>query len=114
MKPCGPCARLYIASFDPSGRRTDAVASISPSIGIRSGSLWPPTKLYLGNPGKRGDGSGSPLAKCDVRSNAALMIVSSSGGLNEDSHEDGLRGKPGAGGRVHTEGTEKGKPRSIT
>src|SRR6476620_2723390 len=81
MKPCGPCARLYIASFEPSRRSTDAVASIRPSIGTRSGSLWPPTKLYLGKPPKRGDGSGSPLAKRDVRSNAALMIVSSPVGV---------------------------------
>src|SRR5689334_18260476 len=76
MKPCGPCDRLYIASFEPSRRSTDAVASINPSIGIRSGSLWPPTKLYLGNPGKRGAGSGNPLAKHVVRSNAALIVVS--------------------------------------
>ena len=81
MKPCGPCPRLYIASFEPSRRSTDAVASIRPSIGIRSGSLWPPTKLYFGNPPKRGDGSGSPLAKREVRSNAALMIVSSPVGV---------------------------------
>src|SRR5579872_4271240 len=68
-----------MASLEPSRRRTDAVASIRPSIGMRSGSLWPPTKLYLGKPGKRGAGSGNPFAKCDVRSNAALMIFPSVG-----------------------------------
>src|ERR1700761_5780716 len=81
-----------MASFEPSRRNTDAVASIKPSMGIRSGSLWPPTKLYFGNPGKRGDGAGKSLAKCEVRLNAALMSFPPSA-FQKGSHGGVVRGK---------------------
>ena len=58
--PAGP-ARLYSARLAPSRRSTDAAASANPSAGTCSGSLWPPMKLYFGNPVQRGAGGGRSL-----------------------------------------------------
>src|ERR1700693_3349308 len=94
-----------MASFEPSRRRTEAVASIRPSIGIRSGSLWPPTKLYLGNPAKRGDGSGSPFENRDVRSKTELLMVRfPSGWQGAKARMAAMRGARGEGS---TRGTRR-------
>ena len=50
------------------------MASISPSTGTWSGSLLPPTKLYLASPVHFGAGAGEPGASSRAKSNVSEVI----------------------------------------
>ena len=61
--PAAPAPGCTSPACEPSRRSTEAVASIRPSIGISTGSLWPPTKLYFGKSAEARRGIRQSLGK---------------------------------------------------
>src|ERR1700716_982611 len=57
----------------PSPRGPDAAAAISASTGTCLASLWPPMKLYFGNPFHLTAGAGVPGARNGAKSKGAVM-----------------------------------------